>query len=416
MQRVAVTGLGAITAIGNSPEAIFASALAGRSGVRPAPDLAFGAVIPLAARADFDVAAVLPRQRSAPMDRATAFALAAARQAVADAGPTLAPGAPCTGIWWGTGSGAATTLEDSYRCVFRDDNWRLKPTSVVTAMNNAPAALISLEFGITGPALTLSVACASSAIAIGEAMRAIRHGLVDCAIVGGSDAMLTRGVLAAWSGLRALAACDRDDPATSCKPFASDRCGFVIGEGAAALVLESVERAQRRGARVYGELAGYALTSDGTHISDPSSDGQARAIAAALLDAGIGPDEIGYINAHGTATLIGDRVETASIKRVFGDHASRVPISSTKALHGHVMGATGAIELMIALLALDRGSLPPTAHLTRPDASLDLDFVPNSARHGQELSAVMSNSFAFGGSNAVLVARKPGDRRVAAMR
>jgi 3-oxoacyl-[acyl-carrier-protein] synthase II len=398
--------MGAITAIGNSPAAIFEAAIAARSGVRSAPELAVGPSLPLVASATFDATTVVLRQRSAPMDRATAMAVAAARQAVVDAGTNLEPGSQQTGIYWGTGMGAAGTLEESYRSIFQDENWRLKPTSVVTGMNNAPAALISLEYGVRGPVLTYSVACASSAIAIGEATRAIRHGLIDCAIVGGSDSMLTRGILAAWSALRTLATRDTQDAARSCKPFAADRSGFVLGEGAAALVLEDSERARARGARIYAELIGFGLTSDATHIADPSPDGQARAISAALLDAEVSPADVGYINAHGTATIVGDRVEVESIRRAFGPEAARIPLSSTKALHGHVMGATGAIEFMIAVLALDSGNLPPTAHLTQADPAFDLDFVPNIARRAPMASVVVSNSFAFGGSNAVLVARK----------
>jgi 3-oxoacyl-[acyl-carrier-protein] synthase II len=254
--------------------------------------------------------------------------------------------------------------------------------------------------------LTYSVACASSAVAIGEAMRAIRFGLVDCAIVGGSEALLTRVMLSAWSALKTLADCDHDDAARSCKPFAADRSGFVLGEGAAALVLESGERAQARGARIYCELAGYGLTSDATHISDPSIGGQARALRLALDDAKLVPSEIGYINAHGTATTVGDRIEVQSIQQALGAAASRVAISSTKALHGHAMGATGALEFIIALLALHTGTIPPTAHLLIPDPTLGLDFVPNVARYDQNLRAVASNSFGFGGSNAVLVAKQ----------
>jgi 3-oxoacyl-(acyl-carrier-protein) synthase len=405
VNRVVITGLGVISAVGNSPAAVFQSALSAHSGVRRAPELAFGAVTPLVASACFDEAKVILRQRSAPMDRATAMAVAAARQAAADAGSNLEPGSHVTGVYWGTGMGAAGTLEESYRSIFQNDIWRLKPTTVVTGMNNAPAATISLEFGVTGPVLTYSVACASSTIAIGEAMRAIRHGVIDCAIVGGSDAMLTRGVLAAWTALRTLATEDAEDAARSCKPFAADRSGFVLGEGAAALVLEDSERAAKRGARVYGELAGFGLTSDARHIAEPSVEGQARAISAALRDAEVAASDVGYINAHGTATLVGDRVEVESIRRALGPQATCIPISSTKALHGHAMGATGAIEFMLAILALDGGYLPPTAHLGRPDPQLDLDFVPNCARRVPSLAAVVSNSFAFGGSNAVLVAR-----------
>ena len=414
--RVAITGLGAITAIGNTPSAVFEAALSGRSGVCPAPELAFGAVIPLVASADFDTESVKPRQRSAPLDRATAMALAAARQAVTDAGPGLSPGSSRTGIYWGTGMGSAGTLEDSYRSIFRENNWRLKPTSIVTGMNNAAAAVISLEFGVTGPALTYSVACSSSAVAIGEAMRAIRHGIIDCAIVGGSEALLTRGVLSAWSALRTLAKDDFRDASRSCKPFSSDRTGFVLGEGAGAMVLETIDRALERNARIYAELAGFGLTSDATHIADPSPIGQSCAIVNALQDAHMVPSDIGYINAHGTATIAGDRVEVESIRRAFGKYAERVPVSSTKALHGHVMGATGAIEFMITLLALQSGSLPPTAHLALPDPELGLDFIPNSARHDVALSAVLSSSFAFGGSNAVLIAKKMAARGLSANR
>jgi len=346
------------------------------------------------------------KQRSAPLDRASAMAVAAARQATSDAKIGGEFPTDRAGIFWGTGMGAATTLEDSYRSLFRDNNWRLKPTSIVTGMSNAPAALISLEYGITGPVLTYSVACASSAIAIGEAMRAIRRGEIDYAIAGGSDAMLRPGILAAWAALRTLATPHVGDESRSCKPFSTDRSGFVLGEGAAAVLLENEAHAAKRGAQVYAELAGFGLTSDATHIADPSSDGQTRAMRAALKDADVDPSEVGYINAHGTATVVGDRVEVESIKRAFGDAAQNIPVSSTKALHGHVMGATGALEFIIAVLSMESGSLPPTAHFAHPEVGLDLDFVPNVARHGVELSAIVSNSFAFGGSNAVLLARE----------
>ena len=413
MNRVVVTGLGAVTAVGHSPEQTFAACLAARSGVRRAPELAFSPGIPLVASANFDAASIVLMRRSAPLDRATAMAVASVRQAVADAGTNLGPGSPRTGIYWGTGMGGAGTLEDAYRAVFRDDDWHLKPTSIVTGMNNAPAAVISLEYGVTGPALTYSIACASSAVAIGEAMRAIRNDVIDCAIVGGSEALLTKGILCAWTALRTLAKEDPEDPARSCKPFSGERSGFVLGEGAAALVLESAARAEHRGAAGYAELAGFGLTSDATHISDPSPGGQARAMRAALEDAAVDVEDVGYISAHGTATPVGDRVETASIKQAFEAHASKIAVSSTKAVHGHVMGATGAIEFMIALLALQSGSLPPTAHLTSADPNLDLDFVPVHARHGVELTAVVSNSFGFGGTNAVLVARQTTPRRQA---
>jgi 3-oxoacyl-[acyl-carrier-protein] synthase II len=409
MRRVAITGLGAITAIGDSAAATFASALAARSGVRRAPELAVGAPVPLVAAASFDADRVALRQRTPPMDRATALAVAVARQALDDAGAT-STAMQRTGVYWGTGMGAAHTIEDTYQRIFESGAWRVRPTTVVTAMNNAPAAQISLEFGIAGPTLTYSVACASSAVAVGEAMHAIRAGILDCAVAGGSEALLTRGVLCAWTALRTLATEDAEDAARSCKPFAADRSGFVLGEGAGALVLEDSAHALARGARIYAELAGYGAASDAAHISDPSISGQVRAIGAALEDAAIDPEDVGYVNAHGTATPIGDRIETASIRNALGAHAQRVPVSSTKAVHGHIMGATGAVELIIATLALHTGALPPTAHHSRPDPALDLDFVPNTARHGAPLRAALSNSFAFGGSNAVLAVLDPGLR------
>lgn len=404
MHRVVVTGLGTLNALGATPGGTFAACLAGRSGVRRAPELAVNGTIPLVASAEFDPAVVVPRRRCAPLDRASAMALYAAREAVADAGPGLAIDSTRAGTYWGTGMGGAQTIEDGYRAVFRDNDWRLKPTSVVTGMTNAAAAMISLELGIKGPVLTYSVACASSAVAIGEAARAIRHGEIDCALAGGSEALLTKGIVSAWTALRTLAREDRADAARSCKPFSAERSGFVLGEGAAALALESAEHAERRGARVYAELAGYGLASDATHIADPSPDGQTRAMTAAVRDAGIRPADVGYINAHGTATIVGDRVETESIRRAFGASARAIPVSSTKPLHGHVMGATGAIEFLVALLTLQSGSIPPTAHFERADPELELDYVPEGARHGIKLSAVLSNSFAFGGTNAVLVA------------
>jgi len=409
VRAVAVTGLGAICALGDSPAQVFEAALAGCSGVRSAPELAMGSAIPLAARARFDAHGVTLAVRGVTLDRGTALALAAARQAVADAGGdgALAPSAHAA-IYWGTSAGGHETVEEGYRTLFVQGSWRLRPTTVVAAMHNAPAGAISIDLAIGGPALTYSVACASGAIAIGEAMLAIRGGRVDCAVVGGSDACLTHGALAAWTGLRALASTDPRDPSTSCKPFAADRSGFVLGEGAAAFVLEDAQRARARGARIYAELAGYGISSDAVHMAEPSANGQVRAMTAALADAGLAADDVGYVNAHGTGTRSGDRTEAESIRTAFGARAATLPVSSTKAVHGHVMGATGAVELLIAILALRTGRIPPTAHLTMRDPGLDLDFVADGPRFDPLLAAVMSNSFAFGGANAVLVARRAG--------
>ena len=273
-------------------------------------------------------------------------------------------------------------------------------------MNNAAAAHISIDHALRGPSLTYSTACSSSAIAIGEACRAIRHGYADLAIAGGAESLLNLGTIRAWEALRTLANEDPEDPSTSCRPFSKDRSGLVLGEGAGIVVLETEEHARARGATIYAELAGYGAASDASHLTKPSQEGQAAAMRMALADAGLDGDRIGYINAHGTATLAGDVSETAAIKEVFGPHARRLAVSSTKSMHGHLMGATGAVEFITAILALQRGSLPPTANLRVPDPECDLDYVANTARTGVTLEAVMSNSFAFGGSNAVLVARR----------
>jgi 3-oxoacyl-[acyl-carrier-protein] synthase II len=272
-------------------------------------------------------------------------------------------------------------------------------------MNNAAAGHISIDHGLRGPSFTYSTACSSSAIAIGEAYRAIRHGYVDAAIAGGAESLLTLGTIRAWEALRTLAVTDTQDPAASCRPFSKDRTGLVLAEGAGMLVLETLDRASRRGARIHAEVIGYGAASDASHLTRPGEEGQVRAIRLALADAGSSPDEIDYINAHGTATLAGDVIETLAIKKVFGERAAHIPVSSTKSMHGHLMGAVGAVEFIASIMAIGRGAVPPTANLRVPDPECDLDYVPNIGRPGVAVRTVMSNSFAFGGSNAVLIGR-----------
>jgi 3-oxoacyl-[acyl-carrier-protein] synthase II len=283
----------------------------------------------------------------------------------------------------------------------------MHPLSVPRMMANAAAAAISMRYGLHGPSNTYSIACASSAAAIGEAFRAIRHGYLDAAIVVGTEAMLNAGALMAWNALRVMAKPDSTDPSRSCRPFSLDRSGFVLGEGAAALLLESETRCAKRGAGVLAEMAGYGCSSDAQHLTSPSAEGQTHAMQDALDMAGLAPERVGYLNAHGTATKIGDVIETQAIRKVFGTHATRLPISSTKAVHGHLIGAGGALEFTLSIMAMNSGSLPPTAHLDVADPQCDLDFIPLKARHGCDIEAVMSNSFAFGGSNVSLLARKP---------
>jgi beta-ketoacyl-acyl-carrier-protein synthase II len=409
VKRVAVTGLGVVSPLGNDPGAMFAALVAGRSGVgRLSVRYGERLVNRIGAAVSFDPAPHFPPAQLRMLDRVSQLALVAARQAVTDAGVVFGDVTRArAGVFLGTGMGGSETTDEGYHTVYAERSDRVKPFSVLMAMNNAAAAWIGIEHGLAGPSLTFSTACSSSAVAIGEAALRIATGEVDVMIAGGSEAPLTFGTLKAWDALKTLASEDPADPSASCKPFAKDRTGLVLGEGAGMVVLEEWQHARARGARIHAELAGYGLCNDAAHITRPTVEGQARAMTLALAAAGLPPEAIGYINAHGTATPANDAVETAAIKQVFGAHAYQVPVSSTKSMHGHLLGAAGAVELVAALLALRERTLPPTLHLTVPDPACDLDYVPGHARHGIALEAVMSSSFAFGGTNAVLVCRAP---------
>jgi len=302
--------------------------------------------------------------------------------------------------------GGSETTDDGYHTLYAEQSDRVKPYSVLMAMNNAAASWIALDHGLEGPNLTYSTACSSSAVAIGEAARRIAHGEVDVMLAGGTEAPLTFGTLKAWEALRTLAPEDADAGA-SCRPFSKDRAGLVLGEGAAVVVLEDWERARARGAPVVAELVGYGLFTDAAHITRPSVEGQAEAMRRALAHAGCDVGDVGYINAHGTGTLANDVVETAAIKAVFGERARAIPVSSTKSMHAHLLGAAGAVEFVATVLALARRILPPTMHLRVADPECDLDYVPGAARAAGDAPVALSNSFAFGGTNAVLVARRP---------
>lgn len=407
-RRVAVTGMGLVSPLGSTLDALYANLLAGVSGIRRMrADFSERLECKIAAQVDFDPLQYFSKSKAGSLDRVSQFALAAAGQAIDDAGLKLeAVDKSRIGIYLGTAMGGQTTNEEACERVYGPQGGRLRPLSVVMAMMNAAAAQIGLEFDLRAANLTFSTACASSAVAIGEAFHLIRRGGADVMLAGGSEALLTLATIKAWEALRALATEDAGDPAASCKPFAADRSGLVLGEGAALLVLEDREHALARGARIYAELAGYGSNNDCRHITQPSVEGQAAAMRAALSSAGLAPGDIGYINAHGTATPLNDATETAAIRQVFGAAADRVPVSSSKSMHGHLMGATAAIELIISILALTRGVLPPTINLHHPDPACDLDYVPNIARSGVALHYVMSNSFAFGGTSGVLIAGK----------
>ena len=414
--QVVVTGSGAICPLGANKFDTFAATLQGKSGVR-SPDEAVAKWLPhiVVAPALQDPQSLLERADQG-LDRAAQFALVAAAQAIAESRFTCTPDASQrVGVFVGIGFGGSQTSDSLYARFYQTlsdpqlkhkDPTVMHPLTVPRIMANAAAAAITMRYGLRGPSNTYSVACASSAIAIGEAYRAIRHGYLDAALVVGTEAMLNPGAMLGWNALRVMAKPDAKDPSRSCKPFSKNRCGFVIGEGAAALVLESAARSTARNATVLAELAGYGCSSDAQHLTAPSVDGQAYAMAMALNEAGLRPEQLQYINAHGTATDAGDVTEVLSIHKAFGAAAAHVAVSSTKSMHGHLIGAAGALELVLCIEALNSGSLPPTAHLEEADPRCDLDFIPLQARHGVAVDAVMSNSFAFGGSNVSLIARR----------
>ena len=408
-KRVVITGLGIISPVGKTPTDFFSNLMAGRSGIkRLQTDFIEQLSIRIGAPVEnFDPAAHFSKIQLSGIERFSQFALVAADQAVRDAQLDLSEAEQLrAGVYMGSCMGGAGTLEGGYMEIFRRETPRVKPLSVLLSMNNSAASHLSIKYRLQGANITYATACASSAIAIGEAYRHIKHGYADMMLAGGSEAMLTLGVMKAWEALRTMAPEDPDDAGASCKPFARNRNGLVLGEGAAVLVLENAERATQRGARIYAELAGYDCSSDSSHITKPDAAGQVRTILNALRDARLQPQDIHYINAHGTATLAGDLEETKAIKQVFGADAHRTPISSTKSMHGHLMGAAGAVEFMASVLAMHNQAIPPTINLHEFDPECDLDYVPNQGRSNLKLDAVMSNSFAFGGSNAVLIAKR----------
>ncbi len=408
-RRVVITGLGVISPVGKTPAEFFSNLMAGHSGVkRLQTDFVEQLSIRIGAPVDdFDPTAHFSKIQLSGIERFSQFALVAAEQAVQDAQLELTEEEqPRAGVCMGSCLGGASSLEDGYVETLLRKPPRVKPLSVLLSMNNAAASHLSIKYHLRGANITYSTACSSSAIAVGEAYRQIKHGYADVMLAGGSEAMLTLGAMKAWEALRTLAQEDPNDAGASCKPFSKDRSGLVLGEGAAVLVLEDAERALKRGAKIYAELVGYDCSSDSSHITKPDAAGQTRTMLNALREAQLQPQDIHYINAHGTATQAGDIEETKAIKQVFGVHAAKVPVSSTKSMHGHLMGATGAVEFMAAVLALQNQAIPPTINLHEPDPECDLDYVPNQGRNNVKLDAVMSNSFAFGGSNAVLIAKR----------
>jgi 3-oxoacyl-(acyl-carrier-protein) synthase len=407
LRRVAVTGLGVVSPLGIGAATFFSGLVQGHSGVARLPDEVHPRLqCRVVAPAVFDGLAHFGPARLRMLDRVSQFALVAAAEAIGDAGALFETGdRETTGVFVGTGMGGAQTTDEGYKSFYAEHSDRVKPFSVLLAMNNAAAAWIAIDHQLLGPNLTYSSACSSSAVAIGEAWKRIASGELDVAIAGGSEAPLTFGTLKAWEALKTMATEDPNDASASCKPFARDRSGLVLGEGAAMVVLESWDRATKRVARIHAELTGYGLSTDAEHITRPSVEGQALAMERALGSAHAAPAHVGYVNAHGTATLANDGVETAAIKRVFGAYARRLPVSSTKSMHGHLLGAAGALEFAVTVLAIENRVIPPTRHLVNPDPECDLDYVAETARPAATLTTAMSNSFAFGGTNVSLLCR-----------
>ena len=403
MRRVAITGVGAICALGRNA-AEFADALRqGRCGIGPIQSADMS-------RVRFKNGAEVPGYSHAPyfddrradfMDRFAQIAVIAAREAVADAAIEWTPQLrENTAIVTGSCVGGQSTEDVGFQEIYKHSHNRVHPLTIPKTMANAGASHISMEFGVTGPSFTISTACASAAHAIGQACWMLRSGAADLAITGGSEAPFSVGILKAWEAMRVVSQ-------DTCRPFSKDRTGMILGEGAAMIVLEPLDAARARGAHVYAELVGFGMSADASHITQPSAEGAARALRAALRDAVLVPEQIGYINAHGTGTAANDATETAAIRAVFGAYADRLPISSTKSMHGHALGAAAALECVATVFALRDGVLPPTVNFNQPDPECDLDVIPNHARQLQ-VEYALSNSFAFGGLNAVLALRRAG--------
>ena len=401
LRRVVITGAGTINALGHDVSATLAAFREGRCGIGPLDfrdvdrlSIQIGAQVhPWRAEDYFN------RQQILLYDKFTQFALLAAKQAVAQSGLDFQGALGLrAGVILGTAGGGLNTWDENYRTVYEEGKNRVHPFVVPKLMNNAAASHVSMEFGLRGPAFTVATACASSNHAMGLAFQMVRSGAAQVMLSGGSEAMLCFGGVKAWEGLRVMS---KD----ACRPFSANRNGMVQGEGAGVFVFEDYENARARGADILAEVVGFAMSSDAQDIVMPSAQGAERAITATLQDAGLNPEDVGYINAHGTGTAANDKTECAAVAHAFGHHADRLMISSTKAMHGHIIGGTGAVELLACIMALRDGVIAPTIGYQEADPECALDVVPNEARQAR-VDAVLSNAFAFGGLNAVIALRR----------
>lgn len=404
-----ITGLGVFASTGKDRESFFSNLTNAQSGFRrieqfdpSALSVQIGAEVPNYVPTDY-----FPNKRLDLLDRFTQFGLLAAKEAMQSSGIEITESErPKFGVVMGSGMGGVSTIDSGYFNLYAKQATRLHPFTIPKIMHNAPTSQISMEYGAEGPSLSTATACSSSGHAIGEAFHFIKLGMTDMMLTGGSDAPITFGMMRCWESIRVLATGNGNgDVRHACRPFSADRDGFVMGEGAGVLLLEDFDHAVKRGARIYAEIVGFGMSSDASHITQPTIIGPARAIRMALEEGRVNPEEVDYINAHGTGTPLNDVTETQVIKEVFGDHARRLAISSTKSMHGHAMGATGAIEMVATVMAMEAGTIPPTANYSRPDPQCDLDYVPNEARE-KPIRVALSNSFAFGGLNAVLLLRR----------
>jgi nodulation protein E len=397
MNRVVITGAGTINALGGSVSETLQAMREGQLGIGPLQmrDLDRLSVKIGGQIKDFDPEAHFDRQKLALYDRVTQLVLLASREAMAQSGLEITEElSETTGVVLGTAAGGMNTWDDNFRSVYEEGKNRVHPFVVPKLMTNAAASHLSMAHNIKGPSLTVSTACASSNHAIGLAFHMVRSGMAQVMLAGGGDAMLTFGGIKAWEGLRVMSK-------TACRPFSANRSGMVQGEGAGVFVLETYEGAKARGAEMLAELIGFSMTSDASDIVMPNQRGAVRAIRGALRDARLDPQDIGYINAHGTGTAANDKTECAAVTEAFGAHAPALMMSSTKSMHGHLIGGTGAVELLACLMALRDGVIAPTIGYEQPDPNCALDVVPNVARQAK-VTATLSNAFAFGGMNAVL--------------
>ena len=402
MKRIVITGMGVVSPIGNNVAAFQSNLFEGRGGigVMAFPYRGQEVRYPAAEVKDFNIEDYIDRKKALLMDRFSQLAVGAAQQAFKDSGLSLSPEeAERTGVIIGTGVGGQNTLEESYHKILDADGpGRVHPFTIPRLMVNAGASHVSMTLGITGPGFTVASACASALHAMGVALSMLRSGLIDTVITGGAESCLTFGTLKGWDALRVMAP-------DVCRPFSSGRAGMVIGEGAAAFVFETEEKARQRGARIYAECAGFGMSSDAKDLTSPDVGGASRAIVNCLRDAGLTPEDVDYINAHGTGTRINDTTETAAVKAAFGDRARKIPLSSSKSLFGHALGAAGAMEMLATVLSVRENVAPPTINYQGPDPECDLDYVPNEARP-MPIDIALNNSFAFGGLNASMAVKK----------